>query len=119
MPKEEPDLELKRLHAELNKARRDEVFGGLSPAELAECSRKSERIRELESEIRVRAVAKQSSGNARAEQTRQWNKDPETDTPQSEAHLPYRSREKDSTDSSTDSRREREPKKAPEEKGSE
>jgi hypothetical protein len=47
-------------------------------------------------------------------------KEPETDTPQAEAHQSYRSREKGSTVSSSDSRKQRaKPKKTAEEKGGE
>jgi hypothetical protein len=119
MAKEKPQSELTRLRTEQEKTRRDEVFGGLTPEERAEYKRKSERIYELESEIQANAVAEKSSQFAKAEQKRQWNKESETDTPQGEAHQPYRSREKDSTDGSTDSRSQGEPKKAPEEKGGE
>jgi hypothetical protein len=102
MPKEKPEFELNRLRAELSRARQEEVFGGLSPSELAEYNRKSERVHKLAGEIHMGAIFEKSSGAAQIEQQRQWNKDPETDTPQAEAHQPYRSREKDSTDSSTD-----------------
>ncbi len=120
MAKEKPDSELKRLRKDQDKARQDEVFGGLSPAERAEYEGKAERIHALESEIQASVVGKKSSQSAKAEQKRQWNKKSETDTPQAEAHQPYRSREKDSTDRATDPRRQRaKPKKALEEKGGE
>jgi hypothetical protein len=90
---------LARSYAGLGKTK---FLGGLSPSELAEYNRKSECIRELAGEIHMGAIFEKSSGAAQIEQQRQWNKDPETDTPQAEAHQPYRSREKDSTDSSTD-----------------
>ena len=99
MAREKHESELKRLRTEQSKTRQDEVFGGLSPAELAEYNRKSERIHELESEIQASAVAEEISRSAKAEQQRQWNKEPETDTPRAEAHQPYRSREKDSPES--------------------
>ncbi len=120
MAKEKPESELKRLRKEQNQTRRDEVFGGLSPAERDAYDRKSERIYELESQIHASAVAKKSPRSAQAEQRLQWTKEPETDTPQDEAHQPYRSREKGSTGSSTESRRQRaKPRKTPEEKGGE
>ena len=120
MAREKPESELKRLRTEQNQTRRDEVFGGLSPAERAAYDRKSKRIYELESEIQASDIAEKSSGSAKAEQRLQWNKEPETDTPQGEAHQPYRSREQRSTGSSTDSRRQRgTAKKTPEEKGGE
>jgi hypothetical protein len=94
MPKEEPEFELNRLRTELDKALQDEIFGGLSPEELSEYNRKAERIHEL-LEIHMSAIVERSSEVAKAEQKRHWSKDPETDTPQVEAHQPYRSREKD------------------------
>jgi len=119
MSKEKPELELNRLRTELGRTRQDEIFGGLSTAELAEYNRKAERIHELLGEIHVSAIAERSSGATKAEQKRQWSKDPETDAHQGETHQPYRSREKDSADSSTDWRRQMERAKAPEEKGGE
>jgi hypothetical protein len=50
--------ELTLLQKEQNKARQDEVFGGLSPAERAEYDGRAERIHELEGEIRASAGAK-------------------------------------------------------------
>jgi hypothetical protein len=115
---EKPEAELKRLLKEQHKARQDEVFGGFSPAERAEYEEKADRIHALESEIQPSAASKKSS--AKAEQERQWNKEPETDTPQAEAHQSYRSREKGSTDSSSDSRKQgAKPKETAEEKGGE
>ena len=120
MVSEKPEGELKRLLNEQRKARQDEVFGGFSPTERAEYEEKADRIHALESEMQSSAVSKKSSLSAKAEQERQWNKEPETDTPQAETHQPYRSREKGSTDSSSDSRRQRaKPKKTAEEKGGE
>jgi hypothetical protein len=55
MLEEKPQFELIRLREEQNKARHDEVFGGLSPAELAEYNGKAARIHELESKIRASA----------------------------------------------------------------
>jgi hypothetical protein len=57
---EQPESELKRLRKEQNRARHDEVFGGLSPAEQAAYDGKAARIRQLESDFM-------------AEQSRQWN----------------------------------------------
>ena len=65
--------ELTRLRKEQNKARQNEVFGGLSPAERAEYNEKAERIHELESEIQASAVAKNSWQSAKAKQSRHWN----------------------------------------------
>jgi hypothetical protein len=113
---EKPEAELERLYKEQNKARQDEVFGGFSPAERAEYDGKKDRIQALEREILASAVSKKSSLSKKADQERQWNKEPETDTPQAEAHQPYRSREKGSADCSSDSRRQRaKPKKTAEE----
>ena len=117
MPKEKPELELNRLRAELSRTRQEEVFGGLSPSELAEYNQKSERINKLAGEIHGVAILEKSSGAEQIEQQRQWNKDPETDTPQAEAHQPYRSREKDSKDSSTDLENAGGANKAPRESG--
>jgi hypothetical protein len=96
MPKEEPEFELKRLRTDQDKTRRDEVFGGLSPAERTEYYRKRKRINELESELTARAVTKESAQIKKAEQRRQWSEESETDNPQGEARQPYRSRERDS-----------------------
>jgi hypothetical protein len=101
--KEEPKSELKWLRAEQVKSRQDEIFGGFSPAERAQYEAKSERIHKLESEIQAGAGAEQNARSTKAEQ--QWNKESETDTPQAEAHQPYRSREKGSTDTTANSRR--------------
>ena len=60
MPKEKPEFELKRLRAEQGKTRRDEVFGGLSPAERAAYNRTTKRIHELEIELAAIAGAKTS-----------------------------------------------------------
>ena len=49
--------ELKLLLHDQDKARQNEVFGGLSPAERAEFNGRAERIHKLESEIRASAVA--------------------------------------------------------------
>jgi hypothetical protein len=103
MPKEDPKSELKRLRKERDRTWRDEIFGGLSLAERAECDRKSKRIQELEIELQARAVDKKSSEAATAAQRLQWNKRPETDTPQGEPHQPYRRREKGSASRSTGS----------------
>ncbi len=120
MPKEEPKSELKRLRKERDKTWRDEIFGGLSLAEQAECDRKSKRIQELEIELHGRGTDEKRVEAATAAQRLQWNKRPETDTPQGEAHQPYRRREKDSADNSSGSSRQ--PGKTPrrrEEKGGE
>ena len=73
MLEEKPQSELTRLRKEQNKARHDEVFGGLSSAELAEYNGKADRIHELESKIQASAVAKKSFQSGKAEQSRQWN----------------------------------------------
>jgi hypothetical protein len=118
--KEKPESELRRLRTEQEKTRRDEVFGGLSPTERVKFDRKAGRIRKLETEIQASAVAKKSSATENAEQKRQWSKESETDTPQAEAHQPYRSREKDSAGASTESTKKRgKVKNESDEKGSE
>lgn len=95
--KENPESELTRLRKEQRKTLQDEVFGGLSPAETAAYNARADRIHALENEIQSSAAA--------ADRRRQSNKNAETDTPQSEAHQPYRSREKDSANAFTDSLR--------------
>jgi hypothetical protein len=97
--KENPESELARLLQEQRKARQDEIFGGFSQAERAEYNRKAGRINVLEREIQASAPVGQKRQTAEAEQKRQWNENPETDTHKSAAHQPYRSREKDSSDS--------------------
>ena len=118
MAKEKAEAEWNRLCTEQEKTRRDEVFGGLSAAERTEYSRKSDRIRELESIIQASAVAEKNARSEKAEQQLQWNRESETDTPQGEAHQPYRSREQDSNKGSSASGRQRgKAKKAPEHNG--
>jgi hypothetical protein len=85
--------ELTRLRKEQNKARQDEVFGGFSDREQEEYDENVERIHELERERQGGAISNGRLQFATAEHRRQWNKDSQTDTPQSEAHQPYRSRE--------------------------
>jgi hypothetical protein len=82
--------ELTRLRNEQFKTLHDEVFGGLSPAERAEYEQKAKRIHKLEAEIQASAVA---------EQRREWRKHSEIDSHQDEAHNPYLSRERDSSQS--------------------
>ena len=48
---EVPQLELERLRKQQAEARADEVFGGLTPAELAVYDRRQGRIRELEHDL--------------------------------------------------------------------
>jgi hypothetical protein len=119
MAKETPELEIKRLLTEQTKTRQDEVFGGLSPAERAAYNEKTKRINELEIELAALAAAKKSRRQAKADQSDQWNKESETDTPQSEARQSYRSREGDSANYSTDSTKKGKGKSQSEEKGSE
>jgi len=59
MVEEKSQYELIRLREEQNKARHDEVFGGLSPAERVEYTEKAERIHDLESD-------------SKTERSRQW-----------------------------------------------
>lgn len=101
MAKEAPESELKRLQAEQVKRRRDEVFGGLLPKERAEYDRKTERIDQLVREL----AASTGVRSAKAEQEKQWNKEPETDISKTRARQPYRSREQGYPGSSAASRR--------------
>jgi|HubBroStandDraft_4_1064222.scaffolds.fasta_scaffold43979_4 hypothetical protein len=94
MAEKKLQTELTRLHNKQNNARQDEVFGGFSDAEQTEYDENAERIHELERERQGEATSDDRVQFAR----RQWNKDSETDTPQSEAHQPYRSRDKLSMD---------------------
>ena len=82
-----------------SQARQDEVYGGFSESERAEFDSRAKRIKELETQLKTLT----SADEVAAEQRREWNKKPETDTPQSEARQPYRNREKDSTNAFTDS----------------
>jgi hypothetical protein len=68
MVETKPQSELRRLRKDQNKARQDEVFGGLSPAERAEYSGKEERIHKLEGEIQANAVAEKRLEFAKSEQ---------------------------------------------------
>ncbi len=86
---ENPQAEWKRLREEQLKARRDEVFGGLTPAERMAYEVRRRRLQELQGELWLEAATAKSA----AEQTRNWNREPETDTPQSASRQPYRSRE--------------------------
>jgi len=51
MMREAPQLELELLRKQQSKARADEVFGGLSPAEKAAYDRRRDRIVELEHDL--------------------------------------------------------------------
>ena len=99
MEDETLSAELARLRDQQFSARQNEVYGGLSKVEQADYDARVKRIYELTKQ--VEAIA--SSNRAQAEQRREWNKSSETDTPQSEARQPYRSREKDSTTEYVDS----------------
>jgi hypothetical protein len=92
--KETLESELARLKKEQRKTRENEVFGGLSINERAVYNEKSARIDELKTEIQA---SEEKSPSSKSEQRRYWNKNTETDTHQSEAHQPYGSREKEST----------------------
>jgi len=93
MRDENPHSELARLRREQIKTRQDEVFGGLSHAERAEYNRKAKRIHELEIELQASVVTELHSQPdlIAAEQRHEWNKNSETDTPQSSGRQPYRS----------------------------
>ena len=72
MVEEKPQSDLTRLRKEQTKARHDEVFGGLSPAELEEYNGKAERIHELQSDFQASALTRKSLQSAKAKQSRQW-----------------------------------------------
>jgi hypothetical protein len=96
--------ELTRLRREQSKAREAEVFGGFSRAERGEYEARANRIHDVEIELdHTKPAERDSSSDMRAAgQKREWDKTSETDTPQSNAHQPYRSREKDSANAFTD-----------------
>jgi hypothetical protein len=95
--------ELTRLLKEQNTARQEEVFGGLSRTEQAECDSRMKRIHELAIELQTKRDETGCQCDESGQQKRQWNRNSETDTPQNDARQPYRSREKDSGDAFTDS----------------
>lgn len=95
MERESSLIEVVRLLKEQHKARQDEVFGGLCPAERAEYNRKAKRISDLEIELGQDLVRTVIS-DAAAQLSGGWRKTSETDTHQADARLPYRDREKDS-----------------------
>jgi len=68
MVETKPHSELRLLRNDQKKARQDDVFGGLSPAERAEYNGKAERIHDLESEIQASAVAGKRLEFAKLEQ---------------------------------------------------
>jgi len=91
--------ELTHLRKQQAKARQDEVFGGLSRAERAEYAARAKRIHDLETELELHTEPARPgslSDMLAAGQRREWEKEAAADTPQGEAHQPYRSREKDS-----------------------
>jgi hypothetical protein len=53
MVEKKTQSELTQVRKDQDKARQDEVFGGLSPAEWAEYNGRAERIHELESETQA------------------------------------------------------------------
>ena len=73
MVETKPHSELRLLRNEQKKARQDDVFGGLSPAERAEYNGKAERIHKLESEIQESTVAEKRLQFAKSEESNQWN----------------------------------------------
>jgi hypothetical protein len=99
MVKETLQSEMIRLRKEQTLARQHEVYGGLSPAERIEYDDRAKRIKELDEQLKAIAVVE----DAAAQRRHDWNQLSETDTPQSEARQPYRSREKDSTKEYTES----------------
>ena len=103
VPNENPQSELKRLLREQLKTLQDEVYGGLLAGERAEYNSKANRIHQLQIELQATAA----SDLIAEERRRDWNKTSETDTPQSSARQPYRSREKESADTFTGSKTDR------------
>jgi hypothetical protein len=88
-----------RLRKAQSKAQQNETYGGLSKQERSEYNGRADRIHELNTQIQLSVEANRHG----AEQRRDWNKASETDTTQSEARQPYRTREHDSTKAFTDS----------------
>jgi hypothetical protein len=81
MNKWEMQSEVTRLRAQQLKARNAEGFGGLSSEERTAYNTRANRIRELDELLEKNVVADQAS----AEQRRELDEQPESDTPQSEA----------------------------------
>jgi hypothetical protein len=104
MERESPQAEVLRLLKELNKARQDEIFGGLSAAERVDYNKKAARIGDIFRSRSAEAAARQSDG---------WGQTSETDTPQSKARQPYRDREKDARDSQKQSKSKRQKNSVP------
>jgi hypothetical protein len=123
MKDETSHSELIRLRKEQIKAQQNEVFGGWSPAEHAQYEQRMKRINELEIQLRMTGISeKNSESGAEQKQRSRWNEESETDTHQSEAHQPYRSREeRPSMETDPDFRNSagRKSRKEPEEKGGE
>jgi hypothetical protein len=59
---ENPHSELTGLQKAQNKARQDEVFGGLTHAEQTEYNSRAKRIHELETQLRSSPGAKEDRG---------------------------------------------------------
>jgi hypothetical protein len=96
--------ELTRLRKQQDKARQDEVFGGLSHVERAEYEARANRINDVEIELQTKGGKPSSQSDlTAAEQKREWDKNSKTDTPQSKPRQTYRSREEDSANAFTDS----------------
>ena len=93
MEDETPHSELIQLLKAQNRARQNEVFGGLSKQERDEYDCRGMRIHELDAQLDTIAAA----DTVAAEQRREWNKESETDTPRGESRQPYRTREQYST----------------------
>lgn len=100
MPTEQPEAELARLKKEQEKARKDEIFGGLSVSERQEYDARHRRIKALQASV----IELSDVGDAR--QQFAWAQTSETDTHQREAHQSYRSGEQDSSEAYTDSKAE-------------
>ena len=97
--KSEPTIRIDGPRKQQAKARQAEVFGGLSRAERAEYDARANRIHDVETELELHtrpAEPGSSSDRLAAAQRRECEKKSATDTPQSETHQPYRSRERSS-----------------------
>lgn len=108
---ETSEKELTRLREEQRKVRRAEIFGGFTTGERAALEARNSRIHDLESETSESRKKESEEHIKAAKQRHEWNKQSETDTSQSAARQPYRSREQDSSKAFTDSQKKSKTKK--------
>jgi hypothetical protein len=97
MKRETPRAEVLRLLRELRQIRHNEIFGGLSGSERAEYDRKVSRISELELRSGTAYLSLFSEDDLNNKSG--WEKNWETDSPQTLTRQPHRHREKESHDS--------------------